>query len=91
MKVNVFASTRNGGRFTDSSLTCGSVTGIQVSGPVEYEDEIINMIDEDRTPSDKKLAIRFLKFLTDRNLTVELLGKLSVDEQIQLKQEFIED
>lgn len=90
MKVNIFVPTRSGGKFTDYSFNHSSITGEEVNGPVAPEDGIITEIDESRMSPKKILATRFLAFLKNRRLTMELLKKLSLEEQVRLKKEFIE-
>lgn len=89
MKINIFVPTRNGGKFTDYSINYSSITGEDTGGPSAPEDQIITEIDESRMSPNKILATRFLSFLSDRNLTIDLLKQLPVEEQARIRKEFL--
>jgi hypothetical protein len=90
MKVNVLISTKSGAKFVDYSPQYSSITGEETHGPVAPEDEIIDEIDESRQSIDKFLAVKFLAFLKNRRLTMEMVKLLSPEEQQRLKREFID-
>lgn len=90
MKLNTFVPTRGGGKFADNQLNHSSITGEAVSGPFSPEEDLITEIDESRMSTEKIIAVRFLKFLGNRRLTIESLKQLSIEEQKKIKKEFIE-
>ena len=89
MKINILVPTRSGGKFADSASTHSSITGEQVSGPSSPEEDLIDEIDELKMSPEKIVARRFLKFLGNRRLTMDTLKLLSHEDQVKIKEEFI--
>ena len=89
MKMNIFVPTKNGGKFTDTSIPHSSITGVATGESTSPEDEIINAIDERKMSDEKYTAIKFLEFLGNRRLTLEDVNNLTAEEQSKLKKEFI--
>lgn len=76
---------------SDASGVAANLGSFGVSSwvAIDAEDLLIQSIDEQKMSREKILASRFLQFLSDRRLTMELLKQLSIDEQNRLKKEFL--
>jgi hypothetical protein len=88
VKINVFATnnTHDTEEFMGREAGGNRTVSLQ-----DTETDLVQKIDEHQM-SDKKLtATRFLTFLGNRRLTMEMLKDLSKEEQTRLRKEFWEN
>lgn len=91
MKVNILTGIRGGGNFASTTTVRSTITGEIASGPNSFEDEIIDSIDNSRMSPQKLIVKQFLLFLENHKLNMTTLKMLTVEEQLSLKKEFLEE
>jgi hypothetical protein len=92
MKVNIFVTndkTDVDGQYGEGISTHREARGHRSVGLIDYEEELVTMLDEQRMSPEKRRATRFLTFLGNRRLTMQKFADLSPSEQKRLKTEFL--
>lgn len=86
MKINLFAVNK-AEDLNESGLR--EAGGHRAIGLVDPEANLVQAIDEKRMLPLKVLVTRFLSFLSNRRLSLNTLKTLSIEEQSQIRKEFL--